>query len=228
MPPMEHFSNPSEDLTTMWCEYKKTYKTALSKSTSTAQQHGGYLIDYHQSQVKQESSKMKTSTTMANHDPRMDRTNPTICALLGIVGTWSTSCDFCISLLLSLCVLDMVCSCPVCSLSGCCYFVFVLVFGISALKPLWHVKPQLRNLSKLCFPLVYLCHLVKHRSFISKTLTLTLLVVDHNSSRDTYPRSDATIFATCLRLRQDLSPATRKPKTDPPELKRASRRQRLH
>jgi hypothetical protein len=38
---------------------------------------------------------MKTSTTMANHDPRMNRTNPKYRTLLGIVGTWSTSCDSC-------------------------------------------------------------------------------------------------------------------------------------
>jgi hypothetical protein len=30
-----------------------------------------------------------------------------------------------------------------------------------------------------------------------KTLTLTLIIVDYNSSCNTYPRSDATIFAMC-------------------------------
>jgi hypothetical protein len=134
MPPLEHFSNPSEDLTTMWCDTRRLTKLHfLSQhqrlnNTSTSPPTAIKFL------LKRESKRMKTSTTMANHDPRMNRTNPTYRALLGIVGTWSTSCDFCNCLLLALCVLDMVCSCLVCSLSGCCYLVFVLVFGISALK----------------------------------------------------------------------------------------------
>jgi hypothetical protein len=73
---------------------------------------------------------------MANHDPSMNRTNPKYRALLGIVGTCSTLCDSCNCLLIALCVLDIVCSCLVCFLSVYCYLVIVLVFGLSALKPL--------------------------------------------------------------------------------------------
>jgi hypothetical protein len=128
-------------------------RSALLNSMSTAQQHCGYLIDYHQWQLKQESRIMKTSTTMANHDPRMNRTNPKYHALLGIVGTWSTSCDFCNCLLFAMCVLDSVCSCLECFLSVYCYLVLVLVFGLLALKTRWCVKePWLRNLSILRVP----------------------------------------------------------------------------
>jgi hypothetical protein len=77
---------------------------------------------------------MKTSTTMANHDPRMNRTNPKYRTLLSIVGTWNTSCDSCNCLLIALCVLGIVCSCFVCFLSVYCYLVHVLVFGLLALK----------------------------------------------------------------------------------------------
>jgi hypothetical protein len=62
-------------------------RSALLNSMSTAQQHCGYLIDYHQSQLKRESRRMKTSTAMDNHDPRMNRTNPKYHALWGVVGT---------------------------------------------------------------------------------------------------------------------------------------------
>jgi hypothetical protein len=88
---------------------------------------------------------METSTTMANHDPRTNRTNPKYRALLGIVGTWSTSCDFCNWLLFALCVLDSVCSCLVCFLSVCCYLVLVLVLAYRPYKPLWHAKAQIEK-----------------------------------------------------------------------------------
>jgi hypothetical protein len=80
---------------------------------------------------------MNTSTTLANHDPRMNSTNPKHRELLGIVGTKSTLYDSCNCLLISLCVLDIVCSCLVCFLSVWCYMVVVLVFGFLALKTLW-------------------------------------------------------------------------------------------
>jgi hypothetical protein len=119
----------------MW--YKKTYKTATSPPTAI-----NFLL-------KRESRRMKTSTTMANHDPRMNRTNPKYRALLGIIGTWSTSCDSCNCLLIPLCVLGTVCNCFVCFLSVYYYLVHVLIFGLPALKALWS---QLGNLTKMCFP----------------------------------------------------------------------------
>jgi hypothetical protein len=73
-------------------------------------------------------------------------------ALIGIVGTWSTSCDYCNCLLIALCVLDVVCSYLVCFLSVCCYFLLVLVFGPSALETLRCVKPWIGSLSRMCFP----------------------------------------------------------------------------
>jgi hypothetical protein len=107
--------------------------------------------------LKRESRRMETSTTMANHDPRTNRTNPKYHALLGIVGTWSTSCDFCNCLLFALCVLDSVCSCLMCFLSVCCYFVLVLVLAYRPYKPLWHVKPQIGKTSLKCVSLSSIC-----------------------------------------------------------------------
>jgi hypothetical protein len=150
MPPMAHFSNPSEGLTPMWCDtrrlaklhfpsqHQRLYNTATSPPTTIK-----FLL-------KRESRRMKTSTTITNHDPRMNRTNPKYRAMLGVIGTWSTPCDFCNCLLIALCVLDVVCSCLVCLLSVCCYFV--LVFGPSALKTLRCVKPWIGSLSRMCFP----------------------------------------------------------------------------
>jgi hypothetical protein len=112
--------------------------------------------------LKRESRRMKTSTTMANHDPRMNRTDPKYHAL-DIVGTWGTPCDSWDCLLIALRVLGNVCSCFVCFLSVCyclvLMLVLVLVFGISASKPVWQIKPRLRNFSRMCFPRTYLCHL---------------------------------------------------------------------
>jgi hypothetical protein len=45
-------------------------------------------------------------------------------------------------------------------------------------------------------------------------LTLTLMMVDNNSSRNTSTRFGATNFAVCFKLRRDLS-TTREQKTDP-------------
>jgi hypothetical protein len=75
--------------------------------------------------------------------------------LLGIVGTWSTSCDFCNCLLFALGVLDSVCSCLECFLSVYCYLVLVLVFGLSALKTIYRVKPWVENLFKVWFSRIY-------------------------------------------------------------------------
>jgi hypothetical protein len=50
-------------------------------------------------------------------------------ARLGIVGTWSTSCDSCNCLLIAMCVLDIVCSCFVCFLRVYCYLVHVLILA---------------------------------------------------------------------------------------------------
>jgi hypothetical protein len=77
---------------------------------------------------------MKELTTMKNHDPRMNRANPKYRALLGIVGTWSTSCDFCNCLLSALCVLDSVCSCFVCFLSACVVTLCLCLFWPLGLK----------------------------------------------------------------------------------------------
>jgi hypothetical protein len=132
---MKNINNLSEYLTTMWWDswrptnlhfrdqHQRLNNTATSPPTTIK-----FLL-------KRESRRMKTSTTMANHDPRMNRTNPKYCVLLGIFGTWSTSCDFCNCLLYALCVLDSVCSCLECFLSVYCYLVLVLVFGLLALKP---------------------------------------------------------------------------------------------
>jgi hypothetical protein len=78
------------------------------------------------------------------------------------------------------------------------------------------------------FPLIDLCQLEWPRSVHSKTLTLTLLLVDNNSSRNTSTRSGTIICAECLELHQDLSTTLREQKIDLPGLQRTSRRQRRH
>jgi hypothetical protein len=159
-------------------------RSALLNSMSTAQQHCGYLIDYHQSQLKRESRRMKTSTTMANRDPRMNRDNPKYRALLGIVGTWSTSCDFCNCLLFALCVLDNVCSCLECFLSAYCYLVLVLVFGLLALKTHWCKSTLVRKpLSTICSPLSIYVSTSSIDKLKTTKLTLTLIMVGSNSPR---------------------------------------------
>jgi hypothetical protein len=110
MPPMAHFSNPSEDLTTMWCDTRRLTKLHFSSqhqqlsNTSTSPPTAIKFL------LRRGSRGVKTLTTMANHDPRMNRTTPKYRVLLGIVGTWSTS---------------------VISTMGCCLpCVFLRVFAI--------------------------------------------------------------------------------------------------
>jgi hypothetical protein len=152
MPPMAHFSNPSEDLTTMWCDTRRLTKLhfpsqhQLLNNTSTSPPTAIKFL------LKWESRRMKTST-MANYDPRMNRTNPKYRALLGIIGTWSTSCDFCNYLLFALCVLDtclqllgVLLECVLLPCACACFWLL-------GLKTHWCVKePWLGNLSILCVP----------------------------------------------------------------------------
>jgi hypothetical protein len=153
MPPMAHFSNPSEDLTTMWCDTRRLTKLHFSSQHQRLNNTATSPPTVIKFLLERELRRMKTTTTMANHDPRMNKTNPKYHALLGIVGTWSTSCDSCNCLLVAMCVLDIVCSCFVCFLSVYCNLVLVLVFGLLALKTHWCVKePWLGNLSILCVP----------------------------------------------------------------------------
>jgi hypothetical protein len=48
MPPMAHFSGPSEDLTTMQKVIQEDLQICISKSTSMAQQHCNFTTDCHQ------------------------------------------------------------------------------------------------------------------------------------------------------------------------------------
>jgi hypothetical protein len=157
MPPMAHFSDPSEDLTTMWCDTRILTKLHfpsqhqwLNNTTTSPPTVIKFLL-------KRESRRMKTSTTMANHDPRMNMTNPKYRALLGIVGTWSTSCDYCNCLLFALCVLDSVCSCFVCFLNVCCTLCSWLTWPIIHTTPFGVKKKRVGSLCKVSYPLIYLC-----------------------------------------------------------------------
>jgi hypothetical protein len=152
MSSMAHFNNPSEDLTTMWCDTRRLTKLHFPSQHQRLNNTATSPATAIKFLLKWESRRMKTSTTMANHDPRMYRTNPEYRELIGIVGTWSTSCDSCNCLLIAMCVLDIVCSCFVCFLSVHCYHVLVVVLDLSALKPLRCVKPWIRSLSRMCFP----------------------------------------------------------------------------
>jgi hypothetical protein len=73
MPPMAHFSSPSEDLTTMWCDTRRltklhfpTQHQRLNNTATSPPTAIKFLL-------KRESRRMKTSTTMANHDRSMNR-----------------------------------------------------------------------------------------------------------------------------------------------------------
>jgi hypothetical protein len=144
MPPMAHFSNPSEDLATMWCDTRRLTQLHFSSqhqrlnNTSTSPPTSIKFL------LEREPRRMKTSPTMANHDPRMNRTNPKYRALLDIVGTWSTSCGFWNCLLFALCVLDSVSSCLVC-FECVLYFVLLIDLASWPYKPLWLVKPQIEK-----------------------------------------------------------------------------------
>jgi hypothetical protein len=83
---MENFNDPSEDLTSMRCKTRRPINSPFpilhqqfNNTTASPPTAIKFLL-------KQESRRMKTSTTMANHDPRMNRTDPKY-HVLGIVGT---------------------------------------------------------------------------------------------------------------------------------------------
>jgi hypothetical protein len=225
---MENFNDPFEDLTSKWCEMRRPenlhFPTLYRQFNHTATSPPTAI----KFPLKWESRRMKTSTTMANHDPRMNRTTPNYRALLGIVGTWCTSCDFCNCLLFALCVLDSVCSCFMCFLSVYCYLCACACFWPPGLKNPLVCKTQLGNLTKMCFPSHLFMLAQVAQEVKSETLILTSIIVDYNSPRKPYPRSSATIFATCFKLRKDPSTTSREKRTDPPGLQRTSRRQRLH
>jgi hypothetical protein len=83
---MENFNDPSENLTTLGCDTRRLTKLNFPSqhqrlnNTATSSPTATNLL------LKRESGRMKTSATMANHDPRMNRTTPNFRALLGIVG----------------------------------------------------------------------------------------------------------------------------------------------
>jgi hypothetical protein len=131
MPPMAHFSNPSEDLATMWCDTRRLTKLYFPSQHQRLNNTATSPPTTIKFLLKRESRRMKTSTTMANHDPRMNRTNPKYRALLGIIGTWSTSCDSCNCLLIALCVLYSVCNCLMCFLNVCCTLCSWLTWPLS-------------------------------------------------------------------------------------------------
>jgi hypothetical protein len=107
---------------------KKVYESALPNSTSMAQQHCSYPVNYHQTQPKLDSTKRRHQQLWPTLTPRINRIisnalielTPNIAILLGVHGTRST-----------LCVLDVVCSYLVCFFFECvcCYFVLVLVLA---------------------------------------------------------------------------------------------------
>jgi hypothetical protein len=149
---MAHFSNPSKDLATMWSDIRRLTKlhfpsqhqwlndTATSPPTAIK-----FLL-------KRESRRMKTSTTMANHDPRMNRTNPKILRidrhrryLKNLVWLLQLFID---CLVCSWCCLQLLHVFLECVLLLCA----CACFGPSALETLRCVKPWIRSLSRMCFP----------------------------------------------------------------------------
>jgi hypothetical protein len=78
MPPMAHFNNSSEDLTTMWCDTRRLTKLHFPSQHQRLNNPATSPPTAIKFLLKRESRRMKTSTTMVNHDPRMNRTNPKI------------------------------------------------------------------------------------------------------------------------------------------------------
>jgi hypothetical protein len=153
MPPMAHFGNPSEDLTAMWYDTRRLTKLHFPSQHQRLNNIATSPPTAIEFLLKRESRRMKTSTTMANHDPRMYRTNPEYRELIGIIGTLSTSCDFCNCLLFALCVLDAVavawCVSWVCNVT-----LWLCCFWPLGLKNLLVCKRTLvrKPLSLLCVP----------------------------------------------------------------------------
>jgi hypothetical protein len=153
MPPMAHFSNPSEDLATMWCDTRRLTRLHLPSqhqrlnNTSTSQPTAIKIL------LKWESMRMKTSTTMANHDPRMNRLSSCILFELppntarirrSLVHDVPHVLDMIVwSVFLECASLPCACAC----------------FWLLGLKNPLVCKTRLGNLTKMCFPLTYLCQL---------------------------------------------------------------------
>jgi hypothetical protein len=149
---MENFNNLSEDLTTMWCDTKRLTKLHFPSQYQRLNNTATSPPTTIKFLLKRETRRMKTSTTMAKHDPRMNRTNPKYHALLGIVGTWSTSCDFCNCLLLP-CVFLIVFAVVLCVSWMCVVPCAHVWLGLSALQtPLACKKPN-RKTSLKCVSL---------------------------------------------------------------------------
>jgi hypothetical protein len=123
-----------------------------------AQRHCNFTTNCHQVSAKaKKSRRMKTSTTITQPGPRMNRISsrilfelPQLPRVLGVL--WYLKYPLCLIWLFE--------DCFVCFLSvSDCYHVRVFVFGFSSLKTLWCVKPRIGILSKMCFPSHYLCQL---------------------------------------------------------------------
>jgi hypothetical protein len=133
--------------------------------------------------LKRESRRRKTSTTLANHDPRMNRTDPKYCALLGILGTWSTSCDFCNCCLpwVFLIVFEVAWSVSWVRIVTLCLCLF---WPLGLKNPLVCKRTLVRKpLYTMCSPLSIYVSTSSIDKLKTRKLTLTLIMVGSNSPR---------------------------------------------
>jgi hypothetical protein len=138
---MESFNNPSEDLTTMWFDTKRLTKLHFPSQHQWLDNTATLPPTAIKFLLKWESRRMKTSTTMANHDPRMNRTDPKYRAFRH--RWYSKYLVWFLQLFVDCLVCSGYCLQLLCVfLSVYCYLVHVLVFGLPALKTLWFVKPN--------------------------------------------------------------------------------------
>jgi hypothetical protein len=148
---MENFNDPSEDLASMWCETRRpanlhpppTQRQRLNNTASTS----STTIKFNEASV----NKKKASTFVTNHGPRMNRTNPKYRAFLGLIGTWSTSCDSCNCLLIAF-VCSRYCLQLPCVLV-CMVTLCMCLFWPPGLKNPRVCKTLNRKPLRMCFPL---------------------------------------------------------------------------
>jgi hypothetical protein len=156
MSPLEKFNNLSEDLTSLWYEARRLANMHFSNQHRRLSFAPTSLTTAIKFLLKRKSRKSRSRQLGPNLTPRINRISS-----IGLFELPPSSASIRRLLVLEIpwVFLEFFCSCFVCFLNVCCYLVLVIIFGLSALKILWRVKPRIWNLSKMCFPLIYLCQL---------------------------------------------------------------------
>jgi hypothetical protein len=182
---MENFNDSSEDLTSIWCETRRhvnlhfpTLHWQFNNTATSPPTAIKFLL-------KRESKKVKISTTMANHDLRMNRTNPQISRV--VRHRWYLKY---LVWFLQLFVVCLVCSWYSLQLIGVFPECVLLPCACACFWPLGLKNPMLckrtlvrEPLYTVCFPLSIYVSTSSIDKLKTRKLTLTLILVDSNSPR---------------------------------------------